>query len=204
VSNLLPSQPGWYYTNNPGQPQRYFDGQQWHMQPAPVVINNIIAAPQPMMVIGGCNHVLHLLLTMFTCGMWLPIWIIFAICQQPVTYGSPVPAAPPARRRPKPPVKLDNDITDADMRVMRDVSLGLGGVLVAAGLVAAVVAYPWLLIVMLLLAGAGYLGWLQYRREVKNREIAGRADAQNQAYLAGNQSGLYGDYLPPTDLRKTD
>ena len=25
------------------------------------------------------NHVLHLLLTVFTCGLWAPIWIILAI-----------------------------------------------------------------------------------------------------------------------------
>lgn len=28
----------------------------------------------------GCNHVLHLLLTFFTGGLWLIPWIIVAIC----------------------------------------------------------------------------------------------------------------------------
>lgn len=26
-----------------------------------------------------CNHVLHLLLTLVTCGLWAPIWIIVAV-----------------------------------------------------------------------------------------------------------------------------
>jgi uncharacterized membrane protein len=152
------------------------------------VINNIIAAPQPMMVTGGCNHILHLLLTMFTCGIWLPIWIICAIVQQPKVYGS---AQQPTRRtNPLPVVGV------------------IGGVIPLA----VTVTYPmtgfWIIFVGLLLAGAGYLGYMAYQREVKRRaeqaEIAGRADAQNRQYLSGDQSGLYGDYNPPTDLRNTD
>jgi hypothetical protein len=31
-------------------------------------------------IAGGapCNHILHLLLTMFTCGLWAPVWLIIA------------------------------------------------------------------------------------------------------------------------------
>jgi hypothetical protein len=113
------------------------------------VINNIIAAPQPMMVTGGCNHILHLLLTMFTCGIWLPIWIICAIVQQPKVYGS---AQQPTRRtNPLPVVGV------------------IGGVIPLA----VTVTYPmtgfWIIFVGLLLAGAGYLGYMAYQREVKRR-----------------------------------
>lgn len=31
----------------------------------------------------GPNHVLHLLLTVFTLGLWLPVWVILGITQQP-------------------------------------------------------------------------------------------------------------------------
>jgi hypothetical protein len=179
MSNLpgLPSQPGWYYTNNPGQPQRYFDGQQWHMQPAPVVINNIIAAPQPMMVTGGCNHLLHLLLTMFTCGMWLPIWLICAICQQPSVYGG---APRPSAFNPK------------------VAAAAVGGVF----LLVVSVAHPWVGFVALLLAAAGYLGWVVYRREVERRTenavIANRADVEHQAYMRGDHpfDDFYGQSRP--------
>jgi len=27
----------------------------------------------------GTNHGLHLVLTLLTCGMWLPVWIIIVI-----------------------------------------------------------------------------------------------------------------------------
>lgn len=29
----------------------------------------------------GVNHVLHLLLTIFTGGLWLPVWIILALAK---------------------------------------------------------------------------------------------------------------------------
>lgn len=38
-----------------------------------VTVNNNVRAG------GGCPHMLHFVLTVLTCGMWLPIWIIHAI-----------------------------------------------------------------------------------------------------------------------------
>ena len=35
--------------------------------------------PRAIVVYGSpVNHVLHVLLTIFTCGMWLPLWLIIA------------------------------------------------------------------------------------------------------------------------------
>lgn len=56
---------------------RYWDGLRWteHRQAAtPVatatVYNNVHVSDH------GSDAVLHLLLTIFTCGLWLPIWIL--------------------------------------------------------------------------------------------------------------------------------
>ena len=32
------------------------------------------------------NHVLHLLLSIVTCGVWLPIWILGALCNQTIKW----------------------------------------------------------------------------------------------------------------------
>jgi len=74
---------------------RYFDGVQWTenrapMQrrqaqqqppPQPVIVNQQFAPQTPHVVVynNGTNHGLHLLLTILTCGLWLPIWIIMVI-----------------------------------------------------------------------------------------------------------------------------
>jgi len=70
-------QPGWYPDPSGGPRQRYFDGHQWTISAPPqpsIVINNNIVAPA-----GGPNTALHLALTLFTCGMWLPVWLIIAL-----------------------------------------------------------------------------------------------------------------------------
>jgi hypothetical protein len=61
---------------------RYWDGYAWTGYTAPtppaapmVMMNNVV----PVVQHSGPNHVLHLLLTVFTCGWWLPIWLIVAI-----------------------------------------------------------------------------------------------------------------------------
>lgn len=56
-----------------GQPHQQYP-QQYH-QPAPIVVQqttNVVKAP--------FNHTPHLILTILTCGGWLPIWIICAVC----------------------------------------------------------------------------------------------------------------------------
>lgn len=29
-----------------------------------------------------CNHILHLLLTIFSCGLWFPLWLVLAMTQK--------------------------------------------------------------------------------------------------------------------------
>lgn len=44
------------------------------------------SASMAVMVSGGgqgVNHILHLLLTVFTFGLWAPIWLLVAICGAP-------------------------------------------------------------------------------------------------------------------------
>jgi predicted RNA-binding Zn-ribbon protein involved in translation (DUF1610 family) len=41
--------------------------------PTPVVVQ---ASQQVIIQRRGCNHLLHFVLTVLTCGAWLPIWII--------------------------------------------------------------------------------------------------------------------------------
>jgi len=74
---------------------RYFDGVQWTENRAPmqrrqapqqppsqpIIVNQQFAPQAPPVVVynSGTNHGLHLVLTILTCGMWLPIWIILVI-----------------------------------------------------------------------------------------------------------------------------
>lgn len=39
-----------------------------------------------------CNHALHLVLTLFTFGMWLPVWIIAAMTGRKETQSTQVQA----------------------------------------------------------------------------------------------------------------
>lgn len=84
---------GFGYGGAPGI--RYFDGVQWtenrapmqRRQPPPpsaqqpIVIAQQFAPQAPPVVVynTGTNHGLHLVLTLLTCGMWLPVWIIVVI-----------------------------------------------------------------------------------------------------------------------------
>ncbi|MDA0251728.1 MAG: DUF2510 domain-containing protein [Actinomycetota bacterium] len=72
---------------------RYFDGVQWtenrtpmqrRQQPQPLqqplIVNQQFAPQAPVVVYtSGTNHGLHLVLTLLTCGLWLPVWIILVI-----------------------------------------------------------------------------------------------------------------------------
>jgi hypothetical protein len=74
---------------------RYFDGTQWTenrvpMRPQtrpqqslqqPIVVTQQVAPQTPPIVVynNGTNHGLHLVLTLLTCGLWLPVWIIIVI-----------------------------------------------------------------------------------------------------------------------------
>jgi hypothetical protein len=74
---------GIQWTENRAPMQRTQKGQQGHQAPQqPIIIAQQIAPPTPPHVVvynNGTSHGLHLVLTVLTCGMWLPIWIIVAI-----------------------------------------------------------------------------------------------------------------------------
>jgi Protein of unknown function (DUF2510) len=97
--------PGWYPDPSGTAGLRWFDGYDWtphaqplHAQPQTLseaerseildeTILKLVArmgdrvetrtATSAVMVVGKpTNHILHLLLTVFTCGLWLPLWEI--------------------------------------------------------------------------------------------------------------------------------
>lgn len=69
--NQPPPPPGWYPHDMTRQ--RYWDGSSWTDHFAPL--------PAAVVVSTGTrtNHVFHLLMTLITLGLWLPVWFIVAI-----------------------------------------------------------------------------------------------------------------------------
>jgi Protein of unknown function (DUF2510) len=174
-------QPGWYPDPSGAPGQRYFDGQQWTINAPPpppqpsIVINNNVGAPAPLIVATGPNHALHLVLTLLTCGMWLPVWLIVAIV---------------GNRR----VYLAGQPTGSNAAI---VGAAIGGLFL---LCLGITHWP-VFLGLVPIAGLGYLGYRAHERAVDRRaeqaNIAFRADAQNRAYISGNSFGVYGQY-PPT------
>lgn len=77
--------PNWYPDPSGAPALRYWDGQQWTGHYAPAVPAVQPAAAAHAVVVnhggsGGVNHGLHLILTVLTCGLWAPIWLILAAC----------------------------------------------------------------------------------------------------------------------------
>jgi Protein of unknown function (DUF2510) len=196
---------GWF-PDPSGQPgQRYYDGRRWtqHFVPTPPP-----SAPAPTAVAvavssgGGANHALHAVLTFLSCGLWLPIWILVALFDSGrgssavVVGGASANAGTPSRLDHKPLV------------IVGAVFLGL----IAIGTGA---EHPWVLVLLILLAGAGgAILWKyktakdreelalreQYRRDV----LADRADYEDKLFYEGDPRGTYGRYMPPESLREQD
>jgi threonine/homoserine/homoserine lactone efflux protein len=176
-------QPGWYPDPSGGPGQRYFDGHQWTIGAPPpppqssIIINNNIVAPA-----GRPNTALHLALTVFTCGMWLPVWLIIALIdnQQARSVGQPRHTSP----------------------VLVAVVAAVGGVY----LIGLATASFQVFLSLLAVAALGYLGYRAYERAADRRaedaQIVRRAEAQHRAYMSGDSFGLYGQYPPvrPPDL----
>lgn len=103
--HIRPPVAGWY-PDPGGQPgQRYHDGLRWtqHFAPTPP---SVPPPPAPAVAVavstgGGTNHGLHAVLTLLSCGLWLPIWILppSSAADRPRRWPSAVRApshAPPA------------------------------------------------------------------------------------------------------------
>jgi hypothetical protein len=68
---------GWYNDPAGSGGQRYFDGLDWtsHYAPPPQPVFQ-----SPYVVVNrGSDHTFHLLMTLFTCGLWAPVWIVMEI-----------------------------------------------------------------------------------------------------------------------------
>jgi hypothetical protein len=179
-----------------GQPgQRYFDGQRWteHFAPTPPT-----PPPPPSVAVavssgGGPNHALHAVLTLFTCGMWLPVWILIAIFSG--SSRSSVAVAGNGMNMTTPP----------NRKPLIVACVVLGWIMLGAS-----VEHPWLLAVLVVMGGVGGLIWWM-RKDDQNRArrerdeqvqrdiIAGRADYENKLYYEGDPRGTYGQYMPPPD-----
>lgn len=174
---------GWYPDPSGGPGQRYFDGREWTIvaPPAPpppsVVINNnnTVSAPAPVFVSTGPSHGLHLVLTLLTCGMWLPVWLLITIFSGRTVH-----------------------VSGRQTRSGAATAAAVVGTLFLLGLV---VEHWQVFLGLGVLASLGYLGYLAYQREMGRRaeqsEIARRAESQNRAFMAGDDaSGIYGQYPP--------
>jgi hypothetical protein len=187
---------GWF-PDPSGQPgQRYFDGQRWtkHFTPQPPPMPAPAPAPSVAVAVSagrGTNHALHLILTLLSCGLWLPIWILVAIFD---TRGSTAVAVGGAGGSTGP-------------RFNRT-PLIIGGVFLGLVVLGAAIQHPLLFIPLFLLAAAGgAFFWKQktakdreelalreqYRRDV----VANRADYEDELWHQDDPRGTYGRYPPP-------
>ena len=90
--------PGWY-PDPGGRGQRYFDGAEWTEHRADLatlspqqrveLLDRVListhcrvlsrSATMASVTLGSpVNHILHAILTLFMCGLWLPVWALVA------------------------------------------------------------------------------------------------------------------------------
>src|SRR5574337_1368474 len=210
MTNPAP-RPGWYPDPSGNGGQRYFDGTRWtaHFAPPP--------PPPAIVVTSATNHALHLILTLITCGLWLPVWVVMAVVgsASQVRYMStpppPMPGyapTPPPRypSAPRPPGAA-RFISTAGSAASGWVWLITGGVLGGLVLLGLVVDHPLLLIPAAILASVAFFGYREYQRGIERRaehaRLAARAESENEAVKFGDPSGFYGQY-PPSPLPPTD
>jgi hypothetical protein len=81
-TNTAPA--GWYEDPEVFGYQRYWDGHAWTLYrepfPArrqPAVTQQVVVNAPPKRV----NHLLHLILTLLSAGLWLPVWIIVSMAK---------------------------------------------------------------------------------------------------------------------------
>jgi Protein of unknown function (DUF2510) len=187
---------GWF-PDPGGQPgQRYYDGRRWtqHFVPTPPFVQTPAPAVAVAVSTGsGTNHALHALLTLLTCGLWLPIWILVAIfggsSRSSVAVGGAGGAFASTRSN------------------HRTLLIG-AGVFFGLVMLGIITEHPWLLLVLVpTVAAGGFFFWThksaqerkdqelreQYRRDV----LADRADYEDRLDAEGDPTGTYGRYPPP-------
>ena len=160
-------------------------------------------------------HVVHLLLTLLTCGMWLPIWIICAIVEAVGGSGRSSTAVAVGGVQPQPvygqpgtsPVVVQSSGSNAG-KIVGFIVAGIFSLFFGMILLGLIIEHPWLLLVVIpAFVAAGALFWRhrdnklqvfeRYRRDV----IAHRADAEHNLAQQGDPRGTYGDFPPPEDLK---
>jgi hypothetical protein len=141
---------------------------------------------------GGTSHTLHLVLTLLTCGLWLPIWILAAI------FGGGGSSA----------VAVAGN--GGVVRITNRRPLAVGAVFVGLFVLGTVSKHPWLIGVFIVIGLlAGLVAWAvkaaqqreeQLRREQFQRDmLADRADYEDRLYQQGDPRGMHGRYMPPAD-----
>jgi hypothetical protein len=192
------AKPALKWSLSPGS-RHYYDGQRWTQHFVPTPPPSASAPPSVAVAVstgGGTNHALHLILTLLTCGLWLPIWILVAIFDTrgsaTAVAGAGASTGPRFNRTP----------------------LIIGGVILGLAVLGQAAQHPLLFIPLFLLAGAGgFFFWKQktakdareqelreqYRRDV----LTDRAEYEDDMWQQGDPRGTYGRYPPPPeeDLR---
>ena len=139
-----------------------------------VVVNNsnvvgYVGRTQP-------NHVLHLILTVLTCGLWLPVWIIVTIAS-----------------------------AAGDGRMSGNTAAIIGAAFSGLFILGLASEHPVLAIPLVGIIVAGGIGYKVYldnsKRRIEQEQLAARADEQYGADLRGDPYGTYGQYPPPPPLR---
>jgi hypothetical protein len=203
--------PAGWYPDPSGQPgQRYFDGQRWtkHFTPTPPPIVQA-PAPAPSVAVavstgGGTSHALHAVLTLLTCGLWLPIWILVAIFDS--GRGGSAVAIGGVGGGAGGGVSVGGA-----SRSRTSLPVAIGGVFVGLVVLGVAVDHPWLFIPLFLLAGAGgFFFWkqktakeareLELREQYRRDVVANRADYEDELWHEDDPRGTYGRYPPPPGM----
>jgi hypothetical protein len=225
---------GWYPDPSGLAGQRYFDGQRWTTHFTPTL--PFMPTPATAMAVavsnggsgGGGMHALHAILTLLTCGMWLPIWLIFAIIDafsnRSLTVavgGAGAPAAPvygPPRHY-GPPTQASPIVEGGCTGMPRQPSTSMGagkivaivlgaivGVFFGLVLLGLIIEHPWLFALVMPAAGAGAVLFWRYRmaklkvlEEYRRDVVAHRADQENKLFHEGDPRGTHGRYPPPPE-----
>ncbi len=166
---------------------RYWDGIGWtahRAAAAPAITINNPIGPPTVSLASGPNHALHLILTIFTCGLWLPIWLIIALIN------------PRNVRAVRPEPGLRGFVSAHPVLTVFGALVAVGATIEAPKVVLGIA------IIVAIVAGLVGLVMLLVRSVQRRREeiaaIAARADDQHQAVLRGDdQWGVFGQ-KPPT------